>query len=196
MTEIQEIMLEPPMKKGIQPKSIGHLYEFYISGPIEGPEEYTDMFDKIRHANEMDVVKLYINSPGGSLSTAIQFLRVASESAAEIITSAEGECMSAATILFLSGTSFEVTPHSMFMFHNYSGGAFGKGGEMIDQLQYERKWSERLLKDVYNKFLSEEEIQSMLNNKDLWMDGEEVIKRLNIRNKLIQDEVEQKGKSE
>jgi ATP-dependent protease ClpP protease subunit len=191
MTEIQEIMLEQPTKKGIQPKTLGHLYEFYISGPIEGPEEYTEMFDKIRHATEMDVIKLYINSPGGSLSTAIQFLRVASESSAEIITSAEGECMSAATIMFLSGHSFEVTPHSMFMFHNYSGGAFGKGGEMIDQLQYERKWSERLLKDVYKNFLTEEEILSMLNNKDIWMDGEDVIERLKKRNELIEAEITQ-----
>lgn len=186
MSEIQEIMLEAPTKKGIQPKTIGHLYEFYISGPIEGPEEYTEMFDKIRHATEMDIIKLYINSPGGSLSTAIQFLRVASESSAEIITSAEGECMSAATIMFLSGDSFEVTPHSMWMFHNYSGGAFGKGGEMIDQLEFERKWSERLLKDVYKHFLTDAEITSMLNNKDIWMDGEEVVQRLKKRNELIE----------
>jgi ATP-dependent protease ClpP protease subunit len=191
MNDIQEIMLEQPTKKGIQPKTIGHLYEFYISGPIEGPEDYIEMFDKMRHATEMDVIKLYINSPGGSLSTAIQFLRVAAESDAEIITSAEGECMSAATIMFLSGDSFEVTPHSMFMFHNYSGGAFGKGGEMIDQLQYERKWSERLLKDVYKNFLTEEEILSMLNNKDIWMDGEDVIERLNKRNELIQQMIKE-----
>lgn len=193
--EVQEIMLEQPTKKGIAPKTLGHLYEFYISGPIEGPEEYTEMFDKIRHATEMDVVKLYINSPGGSLSTAIQFLRVASESSAEIITSAEGECMSAATIMFLSGHSFEVTPHSMWMVHNYSGGTFGKGGEMIDQLEFERKWSDRLLRDVYKHFLTEEEIVSILNNKDIWMDGEEVVQRLKKRNELLEAEITKEEQS-
>jgi hypothetical protein len=65
------------------------------------------------------------------------------------------------------------------MFHNYSGGTFGKGGEMIDQLQHERKWSEGLLTEVYKDFLTKEEIKSMLNNKDIWMDGQEVIKRIN-----------------
>ena len=99
--------------------------------------------------------------------------------------------MSAATIIFLCAEHFEVSPHSIFMFHNYSGGAIGKGGEMIDQLLHERKWSENLLKDVYQDFLTADEIKSMLENKDLWMDGEEVIKRLGVKaekvTKLIED---------
>ena len=89
--------------------------------------------------------------------------------------------MSAATMIFMCADSFEVTPHSIFMFHNYSGGVIGKGGEMIDQLQHERRWSERLLKEIYNDFMSDEEIEAMLSNKDLWMDGEEVVKRMNAR---------------
>ena len=89
--------------------------------------------------------------------------------------------MSAATMIFMCADHFEVTPHSVFMFHNYSGGAIGKGGEMIDQLQHERKWSERLMKEIYKDFMSADEIKSMLDNKDIWMDGEEVVKRINAR---------------
>ena len=86
--------------------------------------------------------------------------------------------MSAATMIFLAADSFEVSEHSIFMFHNYSGGTFGKGGEMIDQLQHERKWSQHLLQRIYSDFLTEAEINSVLDNKDIWMDGEEVLKRL------------------
>ena len=89
--------------------------------------------------------------------------------------------MSAATMIFLCADQFEVTPHSVFMFHNYSGGTIGKGGEMIDQLQHERKWSQGLMNEIYKDFLSEEEIEHMLDNKDYWMDGNEVVKRLNAR---------------
>jgi ATP-dependent protease ClpP protease subunit len=67
------------------------------------------------------------------------------------------------------------------MFHNYSGGTFGKGGEMIDQLQHERKWSERMMRDIYKDFMTTDEIMAMLDNKDFWMDGEEVVKRLQAR---------------
>ncbi len=67
------------------------------------------------------------------------------------------------------------------MFHNYSGGTIGKGGEMIDQIRHERKWSERLLREVYKDFLSEAEITSILDNRDIWMDGEEVITRIKLK---------------
>jgi ATP-dependent protease ClpP protease subunit len=88
--------------------------------------------------------------------------------------------MSAATMIFLHGDEFEVTPHSLFMFHNYSAGVFGKGGEMFDQLQFERAWSEKFLSEVYHDFLTPEEIQSMLNNKDIWMTSEQVMARIDL----------------
>ena len=93
--------------------------------------------------------------------------------------------MSAATMVFLCGDVFEVSSHSMFMFHNYSGGTFGKGGEMLDQLKHERIWSEKLLREMYADFLTDKEIDAMLNNKDLWMDGDEVIDRLEKRSKKV-----------
>lgn len=159
-------------------KPVAQLHEFYLSGPVLDPEEYIDWFDTIRNASSVDTVRLYINSPGGDLYTTLQFLRVMSDTEATVITSVEGACMSAATMIFLHGHMQEVTPHSLFMFHNYSAGTFGKGGEMYDQLQFERKWSENFMREVYADFLTEEEIQSMLHNKDIWMDSEEVVKRL------------------
>lgn len=159
-------------------KPVAQLHEFYLSGPVLDAEEYIDWFDTIRNASAVDTVRIYINSPGGDLYTTLQFLRVMSDTEATVITSVEGACMSAATMIFLHGHMQEVTPHSLFMFHNYSAGTFGKGGEMYDQLQFERAWSENFMREVYADFLSEEEIQSMLHNKDIWMDSEEVVKRL------------------
>lgn len=159
-------------------RPIGHVHEFYLSGEIDSSDNYVEWFDTIRHAGDSDIVKIYINSPGGDLFTAIQFMRVLAETEATVIASVEGACMSAATMIFLCAEQFEVTPHSMFMFHNYSGGTFGKGGEMIDQLQHERKWSEGLLREVYADFLSEDEITSILDNRDIWLDGKEILARL------------------
>ena len=159
-------------------KPVAHVHEFYLSGPIQDAEEYIEWFDVIRNASQTDTVRIYINSPGGDLFTTLQFLRVMSETQASVVCSVEGACMSAATMIFLHAHSQEVTPHSLFMFHNYSAGTFGKGGEMYDQLQFERTWSENFMTAVYEDFLTREEIQSMLNNKDIWMGSDEVVKRL------------------
>lgn len=173
-------------------KPIAQLHEFYLSGPVLDAEEYIEWFDTIRNARDSDTIRIYINSPGGDLYTTLQFLRVMSDSDATIVTSVEGACMSAATMIFLHGDRQEVTPHSLFMFHNYSAGTFGKGGEMYDQLQFERKWSETFMTEVYEDFLTSEEISSMLNNKDIWMDSTEVVKRLT----AIQEKYKAEAKAE
>lgn len=165
----------------IYSRPIANVHEFYLSGEIEGPEDYVEWFQTIRHSSANDIIKIYINSGGGRLDTTIQLLRALNETEATIIASVEGTCASAATMIFLQADSFEVSEYSMLMFHTYSGGAIGKGGEMWEQLQHERKWSEHLLRSVYKDFLTEKEITSLLENKDIWMDGNEAIKRLTSR---------------
>ena len=174
-----------------EPKNAAQVYEFYICGEIGSPDMYIDAFDTIRHARDTDVVKIYINSYGGDMFTGIQFMRVLAETNATVVCSVEGACMSAATMIFLCADQWEVTPHSMFMFHNYSGGTFGKGGEMYGQIQHERKWSETLLNEIYEGFLTKEEIKSLLDNKDMWMDVDEVVLRMEERSEMLKKKMEE-----
>lgn len=176
---IEGIMLGS--KSNIKPKPLAYLYEYYISGAISGPEDYIEIFDQIRHAREDDEIRLYINSCGGDLYTAIQFMRVLSETNALVTASVEGACMSAATLLFLNADIFEVTPHSSFMIHSYSGGTFGKGSEMHAQIIHEKSWSSKLFTEVYEDFLSTKEIEEVLAGRDLWLSTEEVAERMNKR---------------
>lgn len=176
-------------------KPTAHLHEFYLSGAIQDAEEYIEWFDVIRNASAQDTVRIYINSPGGDLFTTLQFLRVMSDTEATVVCSVEGACMSAATMIFLHAHSQEVTPHSLFMFHNYSAGTFGKGGEMYDQLQFERTWSENFMTAVYDDFLTKEEIQSMLNNRDIWMGSDEVVRRLELLQKSREAEAKREAKA-
>lgn len=165
-----------PSNKGFR-KTAAVVHEFYLSGYIDEPQEYIEWFDTIRNATANDTIKIYINSPGGAVDTAIQFMRVLSETDAMVVCSVEGSCMSAATMIFLCAQEFEITPHSLFMFHNYSGGIFGKGGEIFDQAVFEREWSSRFLTHIYRDFLTDAEIKSLLDNKDIWLHSEDVLKR-------------------
>ena len=172
-----DFILDTGNSRGFR-KCTSALYEFYLSGLITGPEDYIEWFNTIRSASDQDVVKIYINSSGGDLNTALQFMRVLSETQATVVCSVEGSCMSAATMIFLCAEVFEVTPHSLFMFHNYSGGIFGKGGEIYDQAVFEREWSKQFLQYIYKDFLTSKEIDSLLENKDLWLHSEEVSNRV------------------
>lgn len=179
--EIEAILMNT-ISSGIIPRKVtSSLYEFYLSGEITSPDNYVEWFNTIRHAQEDDTIKIYINSGGGDLFTGIQFLRVLSETEALVIVSVEGLCASAATLVFLAADVFEISPHSSFLFHNYSSGVWGKGGEQYAQVTHERRWSDQLLNSVYEDFLSKEEIKSLLDNRDIWLSSEEVAERMNKR---------------
>ena len=132
-------------------KTLATLFDVYITGPIGEAEDYLELFDKIRNAGENDFIKLHINSPGGYLSTATQFLRCLQETRANVIASVEGECCSAATILMLAASSFEISDHSTIMLHSYTGGMYAKGHELRDRSKFDTAWSEKYFKDVYKR---------------------------------------------
>jgi ATP-dependent protease ClpP protease subunit len=169
-------------------RPIAQLHEFYLSGEIDSPENYIEWFQTIRHASENDIIKIYINSPGGDAFTAIQFIRAIQESGATIIMSVEGMCASAATMIFLQGDSFEVSEHSAWMVHNYSSGFAGKGHEIHSQAIFDKAWSEKMIREIYKDFLSEKEITKVLDGADLWMNGDEVIKRLKAKGRKMKKE--------
>jgi ATP-dependent protease ClpP protease subunit len=185
---------ERPQEANVFIKPYVTVYEFYLSGEIGPAQDYVAWFDLIRNATENEAVKIYINSEGGSVFTAIQFLRVLQETSATVIVSVEGACMSAATMVFLAAETFEVSNHSMFMFHNYSGGTVGKGGEMYEQIMHERLWSKGLLEEIYKDFLNPKEIDELLNNRDIWMSGDQVLERLRLKQKRVQTEQKRSAK--
>ena len=190
-------LFKPPINQNqrVITKQAVNIHEFYLSGDVEGSEEYIEWFDIIRSASQNDVIKIYINSPGGDMFTAIQFMRVLTDTEAQVIISVEGACMSAATMIFMCGHQYEISPHSVFMFHNYSSGMAGKGGEMFDRMAHERMWSEKLFQDIYADFLTEREIKQILDNKDLWMDSDEVIKRLKKKIRLNKKDTKDESQS-
>lgn len=178
MSEFENAFAQKP-KFFTQP--VATAVTFYLCGEIKPAEEYVEWFQILRAASENDVIYIRINSEGGDLFSAMQLVRAIQESNATIVCSVEGICMSAATLIFLSGDRYELSDHTMFMFHNYSSGTIGKGGEMYDQITHFRSWSEKLFTSFYKDFLTAEEIKSMLDNKDIWLDAEEVAKRLEQR---------------
>jgi ATP-dependent protease ClpP protease subunit len=161
----------------------GTVTDFYLCSAIGDPSEYIEWFQRIRSARDSDILRFHINSPGGNLLTAIQLMHALSETEAVVVMSVEGACMSAATLLFLMGDEYQITEHSIFLFHNYAGGTIGKGGEMYHGIVHERKWTENLLRSSYKDFLTDDEISHLIDDKDVWMDSESILLRLQERAK-------------
>ncbi len=175
-----------PVVRGVFNRPTGQILDFYLNSAIGNPEDYSEWNQILRSSTEQDVVYLHINCYGGQALTAVQLMRAISESRATVVASVEGACMSAATFLFLMADVCEISDHSIFMFHNFSGGTIGKGNEMMAQVHHNDKWARNLMDSIYKDFFTKDEIDSILEGKDYWLSPDEVTERLQKRNAILE----------
>ena len=169
---------------------------FYLSEAIGDPLDYAEMIHTIRTAGENDSIKLHLNTPGGNVSTGIQIINAIRESAATVITVLDGEAYSMGAILFLSGDIQQVGDNGQLMFHMYSSGLIGKGNEQLAAVLSAGKSYGKLLENVCSPFLTDDEIEDVLNGRDLWIDSDEVIERLSAIQTLREEEAKVAAKAE
>lgn len=191
------MMLKMPSEKRMSTRqsAVAMTHRLHLKGPVTDPEEYVDWVETIRDAGEHDTIEFHINSPGGNVYTAIELLHAFADCQAHIHVVLTGIVASAGTILMTVGDSFEISPYTTFMFHNYSGGTIGKGNEMAIKMDYEREWSKMFMHDIYAGLLSEEEIDQLLDGRDFWLSAENVGDRLEkmieyrqeVANKAVED---------
>ncbi len=169
------------------------IYHYYISDLIEEHAPFYELLNTLKTAEAHDRIIIYLNCPGGALYVAIQIVNAIQTSQATVITCLDGQVCSAATLIFLVGHEYIVNKHGSFMIHNYSEGVFGKGNEIISRVKHATDWFEKLTYDIYGNFLTSEEIEGVLQGKDLWLDSDAVLERLQKKeqNEETEEEVEE-----
>jgi len=184
--------IDPPKIKHYVQSLQLNVHHFYLSGEIEDDiNKYSDLLNVLKTANEEDTIVIYINSEGGSLRMAIQIVNSMVASRAKVITSLDGDAHSAATLIFLSGEEYIINPNCSFMIHNYSGGfAIGKGHEIRTRVEHVNGYVEKIMRKFYEKILTEEEIDHVVDGRDIWMDSDQLIARLEAgeKNSLLETE--------
>ena len=98
------------------------------------------MIHRIKMAGPEEMVYIHLNTPGGHLDTGVQIVNAIQSSQAHIVCSVEAESHSLGTLIFLAADEFIVHDNCMMMFHNFSGGVYGKGHEQKAQLDATIQW--------------------------------------------------------
>ena len=171
-------------------------YNIYLSEEIGDCDQYTDIFNIFRTANEEDHINLIINSPGGQVWTAMQFLFAMSQCQCEITGIIDGIAHSAASLIFLNCDSFSVPELSLMMVHNYTGGNIGKGHELKQWIEGSNTHIENIFRRAYKYFLTKKEIDQLINGKDFWFSGDEILGRLDKKMKKEKKKAKKKRKQQ
>lgn len=151
---------------------------YYLTGEIREPQYYTELFYTLRTAGETDLVFLHLNSNGGDFDTGLQIMNNMLASPAHVVTVLEARAYSMAAFIFLAGDELVVHDNCQLMFHIYSGSLVGKGNEQQAQVIALGNWFEKVMNRICLPFLSPAEIAKVLKGGDLWMDSDEIRRRL------------------
>ena len=166
-------------------------FEFSLDEDIKEPSYYRNLIEVLNNATEQDLVVLNINSFGGHLDSAISIIDALRNTRANTLAWISGSAYSAAGLMALSCQNVEVGEFATFMCHNSQYGLGGYTTDIKDRALFEHKVTSKIMQSVYRFFLSPEEIESVLMNKTIWMDSDEIIERLSYMQEKFQEEFEQ-----
>lgn len=167
-----------PAFRRYEAQGIVRQISFYLSGEIGDPILYTDLLFTLRSASENDLILLHLNTPGGNFDTGLQIINNIIASDAHVITILEARAYSMGALIFLAGDELIVHDTCQLMFHNYSSALIGKGNEQQAQVLAISKWFEKVMQHICKPFLSPEEVERILRGEDIWLDSDEIRRRL------------------
>jgi len=153
----------------------------YIAGAIDEPFQYNELCYQLAVAPEDYTVTIHINTPGGIIDSAFMIADAISSCKARVVGKLSGTVASAGTLITMTCDDVIITPHLSFMIHNYSGGMAGKGHEMKARQKFTDDHLNDAFKAFYTGFLSEDEMDKVIEGTDMWMGSNEVLERWNTR---------------
>lgn len=152
-------------------------YNLYLHGKIGDPDDFMEHFSVFKMANDGDVVKLYITSEGGSLSTGMEFIRHMKECRAPIIGILGVEVASMASAIAMECDEIEVDEMTTMLIHSFSYGAIGTESSVYNQAAFNNKLNERWIRKHYSDFLDETQLSDIFKGVDILLNSDEIIER-------------------
>lgn len=123
--------------------------------------------------NSTGDIYILISSPGGSVLDGSTFISAMESSRNKVYTVCVDLCASMAAIIHQHGAKRFAYDRAILMFHDASGGARGKVGEMMSMLQYIQRSLEKTNRYIAHRSgMNYNDFASMVV-KDLWIDSED-----------------------
>lgn len=170
------------------------LLEIPLDEEIKGPSYYRLITQAIRDTSEGDIIRFNICSPGGRLDGLMSILSAIWKTDATTEAHIDGFADSVASILSLHCDSVYVSPIASMLVHNTVYGIGGKAADIKAHVDHFNSFSNKLFRDTYKYFLTEDEIEKCIGGYQLYLDADNIGVRLKRKfemlDKLASEEAE------
>lgn len=159
-----------------------------INDDFVSSSQFENLVSVLDSATEGDFIEMRMDTSGGALHSIIPLLAAMENTQAHIHVHAISDVASAGTMLMMKAHSCYINKYATLMFHaaNYSYG--GHSGNMDAHVKYFTPLLTKLVNEVYEHFLSPEEITRLLDGKEIYMTAEEFHNRWDVRNVLLTED--------
>lgn len=169
-------------------------YRIRLWEDIGHPSEYQDEIDIIECAKPGDTIIMDICTDGGLLDTAALFNRALRATDAHTVAVIGPSCSSSGSVIALSCKEFVIDDTSSLMLHTSSYGFHqSKDVDIYEHATFSRKSLERLYRDVYSGFISESQLEEVINGKPFYFDCDELEEALTNLSKYREEKAKECG---
>ena len=168
--------------------------ELILYGSIGSDEYWDDISDKafkqdIENLGDVENITLHINSPGGSVFSAVAIANTLKNHKAKITANIDGLAASAATIITSACDIVKMPKNALFMVHNPITFAYGNNQDMQKTLEMLNKVKNSIIETYLNKAKTDKETLSELMDNETWMSAEEA-KEYGFVDEILDESVE------
>ena len=154
--------------------------EITLYGAIGSDDCEDDVVDRhvkntLDNLKDVDHLKVYINSPGGSVSAAVAICQAIKRHKADVEIHIDGLAASAATIITCAGDKVCMPNNALFMIHNPWTIAAGDSNELNKTADVLDKFKATIINTYMEKTGLDEEVLSKLMDEETWMTAEEAL---------------------
>lgn len=118
--------------------------DIHLSDSVNDPFEYVDLVQRLsRYRADTHNVTMYLANHGGQVRTCVQLFNAIRDCKAPVHVVVVAPCYSAGAMSALAGDSLTMKRGTCLMYHNYSGGNYGKGLELHTATENTKRFIDR-----------------------------------------------------
>lgn len=166
-------------------------YRVFLDEVVTSPSYYRNVINILEDAESNDVVVFRLNTPGGNILSMLGIINAIKNTEATTIALVEGFVASAGTFIMLACDNVQVMYNTLIMCHPASYGSYGSQQNVKVHVEATDKWLRKMTFEYYKHFMTDEEIEDMIvSSREVYMDEEELVRRLKIRQEKLNEEYE------
>ena len=161
-------------------------YSVNVSQVFGSPHSFDEVIHLLSVATPEDIINFNINSNGGDFYSLVALRNAIRQTEAQVYMNLLGMAASAGSALFLENADgYKIHEDSCMMIHSMQcGTGYTDANTIATRAEHNKKINERFVRNTYKDFLTEDEIESVLNSKEIYLEDFEIRERLGKREEI------------